>query len=113
LLGQSANAASMTEYFLPVCVDALNLSYGAQTLNIGFTLTSRVPGTWTTWLGTAFGATELWSVPIPIVSPAATFTAPIPGLPPLGSVVVATVVSTAVGPMCGDAKIVDTGPAGP
>ena len=60
-------------------------------------------------LALAFGVVNLWSVPIPAVSPAVSFHVPIPGFPPIGYLGTPTVIGTQAGAICGDFKIVNTG----
>jgi len=86
----------------------MKLSYASGTLNIGFTLKSTAPATWATYLITPAGATKLWSIPVPAVSPAASFNVPIPNVPNLGKVFVLTALTG--GATCADIKAVNTAP---
>ena len=95
------------------CRDELTLSYSAGTLNLGFTLQSPVPATWSTWVGSSGGFMNLWSIPIPAVSPAVSFNVPIAGVPPSGTLQFVTAVTAPEGVMCFDSKSIDTGGAGP
>jgi hypothetical protein len=96
------------------CVDTLALGYAASTLNIGFTIKTAIPVLWSAWIAWQNNLVPLWSVQIPAVPTAVSFTVPIPGVPPLGNVAVLTTMSSATyGLMCGDMKLVDTGGIGP
>jgi hypothetical protein len=56
------------------------------------------------------GNANLWSVPIPPISPAVSFNVPIPGVPAIGSIGFLTTFSTpASGVMSFDWQIVNTG----
>jgi hypothetical protein len=96
------------------CVDTLALGYSASTLNIGFTIKTAIPVQWSAWIAWQNNFVPLWSVEIPAVPTAISFTVPIPGVPPIGNVAVLTTMSSsAYGLMCGDWKFVDTGGIGP
>ena len=45
-----------------LCRDTLTLDYTAGTLNLGFTLRSAVPTTWSTWAVFFGGSANLWSL---------------------------------------------------
>ncbi len=101
------------------CVDRLTLRYESGppsvggTLNVGFTLQSTAPATWSNWIFFA-GGNNTWSVPIPAVSPGVSFGVPLRGFPAIGPVAVFTAISTpAQGVMCWDLKLVNTGVAEP
>ena len=111
VVGSSAGHATM--WVPPLSVCTLTLGYTAGTLKLGFTLQSVAPTTWSSWVVGSFGVVNLWSIPIPVVSPAVSLSVPIPNVPPIGPIGVLTVLSTpAQGVMCFDWKIVDTGGAG-
>jgi hypothetical protein len=96
------------------CVDRLNLGYADTTLTIGFTIKSAIPTTWSTWIAWQSNLIPLWSLQIPAVPTAASFTVPIPGVSPSGNVAVLTTMSSPTyGLMCADWKVVDTGGIGP
>jgi hypothetical protein len=93
----------------PVCQDSLTLDYTGGTLDIGFTLMTSIPATWTIALavpGTILGSV---SIPVPVIQPAASFTLPIPGFPHIGTVGVLTFLSDpALGALCDEGvKLVD------
>jgi uncharacterized repeat protein (TIGR03803 family) len=92
------------------CDDTLKLSYAAGALNIGFTLQSATASTWSTWLITTTTSINLWSIPIPILSPAVSLTLPLSGFPQIGNVSVLTALTPSTGPICVDLKSVNTGP---
>jgi hypothetical protein len=92
----------------PSC--ALTLDYAAGTLNIGFTLQSPTPATWSIWLAAAGNVFKLGSIAIPAVAPPATVSTPIPGIPQIGLVGVLNQLSTAQGATCFDFQTVNTGP---
>jgi len=79
-------------------------------LNLGFTLKSTTPTTWSTWAIFSAGIVNLWSAPIPAVLPAVTFNVPLPGVPAIGPLLILTTLSTPEkGVMCFDWTIADTG----
>jgi uncharacterized repeat protein (TIGR03803 family) len=92
------------------CDDALAVAYAAGTLTMGFTLKSAAPATWSTWLIAPAASTNLWSIPIPVISPAVSFSVPVPGIPSVGNIVVLSILSLTTGPVCADVKIVKTEP---
>ena len=93
-----------------LCSDTLTLGYSGGILDLGFTLRSSMPTTWSTWAVTSGGVVNFWSVAIPAVSPAVSFDLPIPGVPAIGPLGILTALSTAAqGVMCLDWKVVDTG----
>ena len=92
------------------CVDTITLSYAAPTLNIGIKVGTMSPATWATWLvlnGTPY---QLWSVPLPVVVPAAPFNVPITPFPSSGVVAVISTLTPTSGAMCWDVKTVNTSP---
>jgi uncharacterized repeat protein (TIGR03803 family) len=92
------------------CEDTLSLTYTAGTLNIAFHIRSVVPSTLSAWLVARSQVFPLWSVAIPAVTPAVSFTLPVPGFPHVGPIgVLTTLANPAVGSACGDWKTVDTG----
>jgi acid phosphatase len=111
-LAQTGTATAMTEYFTSAitCQDTLTLSDVGGTLNLGFTIGSATPATWSTWLVAESTPFKLWSLPIPAVSPAVFFNLPVPGFPQLGTVYVVTILTPTAGTSCGDLKSVNTGP---
>ncbi len=91
------------------CDDSLRASFSGGTLSLGFTLQTAAPGTWTTFVVTPTSAATLWSLAVPVVTPAASFTVPIAHVPNIGRIFVVTVLS-APGAVCADVKAVNTGP---
>ena len=113
--GQPSHVGTLFRFEAFSCVDRLTLGYApgtpyiGGTLNLGFTLQSTVPTTWSTWVFYA-GGTNRWSVPIGAVSPAVSFNVPMRGFPPIGPVAVFSALSTPEqGVMCFDLKVVNTG----
>jgi uncharacterized repeat protein (TIGR03803 family) len=93
-----------------LCRDTLTLGFSGGTLNLGFTLKSTTPTTWSSWAIFSGGIVNLWSAPIPAVLPAVTFNVPLPGVPAIGPLLILTTLSTPEkGVMCFDWKIADTG----
>ncbi len=90
------------------CDDALHVSFSGGTLSLGFTLQSAAPATWSTLIVTPSGAATLWSLALPGVTPAASFTVPIATFPNIGNIFVVTVLS-GPGAVCADIKAVNTG----
>jgi uncharacterized repeat protein (TIGR03803 family) len=76
--GAAGSAGVVFRMKLPPCDDALRPSYATNTLTMGFSVRSTAPATFGTWLFTGAGVLPLWNVPIPAVSPVATFDVPIP-----------------------------------
>jgi hypothetical protein len=101
--GTSASGASG-------CGDMLTVTYAAGTLNLGFMLSTATPGTWSTSIALQNVLYNLWSIPIPAVTPPVSFNVPIPGLPPVGPVLVQTTLSRPGGVTCVDWEVVDTAP---
>jgi uncharacterized repeat protein (TIGR03803 family) len=98
-----------------LCEDSLRyVSVHQGFLDIGFTLHSWAPGTWSVWAFHTGGIVKLWSVPLPPLVPPAYhigigFPNPIPVGGPLG---ILTVLDTpSLGSRCLDWKAIDTGPA--
>jgi hypothetical protein len=91
------------------CTLELTPSFAAGTLNLSFTLGSLAPATWNLWAVVDSTTFKLWSVPIPVIDPAAAFAVPIPGLPPLGVIGLLTTTTGASGIQCSDWDTVDTG----
>jgi hypothetical protein len=92
------------------CDDTVVPSYSSGTLNLGFRVGSTTPATWNVWLVSQNAAHSLWSVPIPVVSPAVPFNVPLPGFPNMGTVSILTTLTTNGGATCWDWKSVNTGP---
>ena len=98
---------------LPPCTDTLMPTYGAGTLNLGFSLASSTPATFSTWLVHQNGVVNLWSVPVPAIGPAVSFNVPIAAFPAIGNIGFLTVLNAPSWPgACYDWQVVDTGGAG-
>jgi hypothetical protein len=96
------------------CVDTLKLTYANGTLNVGFTIKSAIPTSWSTWVAFQSSLIRLWSLDIPAVPTAVSFNVAIPEVPPLGNIGVLTMMSSGTyGLMCGDWEVLDTGGIGP
>jgi Tol biopolymer transport system component len=96
---------------LQTCSVTVSPTYKAGTLNLGFNLGSSASATWGTWLLYSGGVVNVWSVPIPAISPAVPFNVPIPGFPSIGYTGWFTAVTTpARGIICSDFKVVNTSP---
>jgi hypothetical protein len=63
------------------CGDTLTVTYVGGTLNLGFTLSTATPVTWTTSVALQNVLYNLWSIPLPAVTPPVLFNVPIPGFP--------------------------------
>jgi uncharacterized repeat protein (TIGR03803 family) len=108
--GSWLNRGVVFRLTVPLCT--LTLGYASGTLNLGFTLQSSTPATWSSWAVGSFGVANLWSIPIPAVSPAVSVNVPFPNVPPIGPIGILTILSTpAQGVMCFDWEVVDTGAA--
>ena len=92
------------------CTDTLTLGYASGTLNIGFTLGTSVAATWNVYVFAQNTLAPLWSMPVPVVSPATPFNVPIPGFPHLGTVYIVTTLGPGTQATCWDVKSIDTGP---
>jgi hypothetical protein len=93
----------------PACQDALTLSYTSGTLNLGFTLQTPVAANWGAWLVAQNTPYTLWSLAVPIVNPAVSFTLPIANFPHVSTVTVATTLGAGNSVTCWDVKSIDTG----
>ena len=84
-----------------ICDQAMTLTYANNTLTYGMTLKSSETLSWNLWLfalGTPF---RLLSAPLPPINPAFSFNLPLPGFPPVGSVVgISTLTTTSGDTMC-------------
>ena len=103
------NAPDWQSVIVATCQLTITPTFTSGTLDLGFLLANSAPATWSTWLIHSGGVVNLWSVPIPAVSPAVSFHVPIPGFPPIGYLGTLTVIGTQAGAICGDFKIVNTG----
>lgn len=95
------------------CNDKLTVRYEDGTLHLGFTLRTKTPGTWRTWLaqtGPTDRTVRLWSVPILATNPALFASVPLRGFPRVGEVFVLSALTTPTGTVCADWKVVNTGP---
>lgn len=96
----------------PLCAQSTSLSYAGNTFTQSFTLQSSVPLVWNQWLVIANTPLRLWSLSLPAISAPVSFDVPIPGFPPLGTVLGATFLSTAAGDtVCFDIASVNTSAA--
>ena len=111
--GPDSDGGVVYRVTLPPCTDTMTLTYGAGTVNIGFTLASSTPATFSTWLVHQSGVFNLWSVPVPAIAPAVSFNLPIAGFPSIGNVGLLTVLNAPGWPgACYDWQVVDTGGSG-
>ena len=95
----------------PPCDQHVTVGYSGSVLTVGFNLTTALPTTWSTFLFVQNALVPLWSVSIPAISPAASFSVPIAGFPHVGTVYGVTLLSTATsGVLCADFGVVNTGP---
>jgi hypothetical protein len=90
------------------CQDTMTLGYTSGTLNIGFTLGTSVAANWKAWMFAQNTLTPLWSVALPVISPATSFNIPIAGFPHLGTVYIITTLGPGTQATCWDVKSVDT-----
>ena len=96
------------------CNDKLTVRYEEGTLHLGFTLMTKTPATFRTWLavpGPPVRVGQVWSLPVPAIEPALFANLPVPGFPDIGKFFVLTALSTEGGAVCADWKAVDTGAA--
>jgi hypothetical protein len=95
---------------VPACNQVLSMSYSGGTLNLGATLTTATPTTWSKWLFIQNTFVPLWSINIPTVASPATVNVPIPNFPHVGNVIGVSTLSTASGGIiCADVASVNTG----
>jgi PLD-like domain len=90
------------------CQDTMTLSYTSGTLNMGFTVGTSVAANWKTWMFAQNTLTPLWSVALPVISPAVSFNIPVPGFPHLGTVYLITTLGPGTQATCYDVKSIDT-----
>jgi uncharacterized repeat protein (TIGR03803 family) len=89
-------------------LDTLVLFYQNPIFRVSFTLQTPIPATWSTWLVSSAGVTNLWSLPIPAVSPAMRFAFSREDVPPGVWLGFLTTLSTPSGVTCFDWKTVNT-----
>ena len=90
-------------------VDTLELFYRNPTFRISFTIQTPVPATFSTWVVSSAGITNLWSIPIPAISPAQKFDISRDDAAPGGWLGFLTTLSTPTsGVTCFDWKTVNT-----
>jgi hypothetical protein len=95
-----------------LCEDTLRyVSVDQGSLNLGFTLHSWAPGTWSVWAFYTGGFVQLWSFPLQaIVPPAYHIGIGLPGMSAVGPLGILTVLDTpTLGSRCLDWKVIDTG----
>ncbi|MCH8109872.1 MAG: hypothetical protein IIB15_07055 [Chloroflexi bacterium] len=90
------------------CALGLTLGYDGSTLAMNFELRTASPAIWSVWLVFRTQAIPLWSLPIPAISPLASFTVPVP-FPSVGTVGFLTSLTTQDGAACYAFDTIDTG----
>jgi hypothetical protein len=96
-----------------VCNLELNPTYSNGTLSLQFTVGTKQPLTWNTWLVAHTGIARLWSVALGVVNPPANVNIPLASFPALGNVgVLSTLSNSAEGVLCGGWKTAYTGGTG-
>ena len=90
------------------CALGLSLDYDGSTLAMDFDLETASPAIWSVWLVFHTQVIPLWSLPIPAIDPAASFTVPVP-LPSVGTVGFLTSVATQEEATCYAFDSIDTG----
>jgi hypothetical protein len=91
------------------CALGLSLGYDGTTLAMDFDLETASPAIWSVWLVFHTQVISLWSLPIPAINPAASFTVPVP-FPSVGTVGFLTSLATQDGATCYAFDSIDTGP---
>jgi uncharacterized repeat protein (TIGR03803 family) len=107
----SPKAFRLTNYAR--CIDKLTMSYEGTTLNLGLTVGTTEPATWSAWLALPGPPEErvlLWQTPIPVVRPAAFVNLAVPNFPPVGPLFFISNLTLPNGRFCADWKLIDTGP---
>ena len=94
------------------CAVFLDAGYANATLNLDFSLGALELGNWSTWLFVQNFGVQLWTFPLPVIDPPASFPVSFP-LPSFGDVLLVSYVATGSGIQCIDFEIVDTGGPGP
>jgi uncharacterized membrane protein len=95
-----------------LCQQTEGLAYANGTLTLSFSLRTTVATTWRSFLVVGGIPYQLWSLPLPVINPTASVAYPI-ALPPLGSVLLASFLSTPThGTICVDYSTLDTGAPG-
>ena len=90
------------------CALGLSLGYDGSTLAMSFDLRTTSPAIWSVWLVFRTQVIPLWSLPIPTIDPAASFTIPVP-FPSVGTVGFLTSLATQDGATCYAFDRIDTG----
>ena len=103
-----SNEVTVTITVVPLCTLDIELTYADGTLTMDFEIGTLEPATWGIWLLAVGQVIPLWSTPIPVVDPSATFDIPIP-FPSIGKIGVLTAMFTLEGENCFDLGIADTG----
>jgi len=85
------------------------LEFDSGTLTMGFELGAAEATTWNMWLNAANRIFSVWSVSLPVVDPAVSFSIDIPGFPSVGKIGFLTTLVAGVGIICSDFEVVDTG----
>lgn len=92
-----------------MCQQTVGMTYANGTLDMRFTLRTSVATTWRSYLVSQGIPYLLWTLPLPAINPQTTVSVPVQ-LPPIGSVLLASVLSTPThGSICVDMTTLNTG----
>lgn len=93
------------------CTQSVALTYTDGLLAMDLTMGTSVPTTSVAWLFVGSAVYRLWSVPLPVLSPAVSVNIPITQLPPSGNIFSLTQLNDTFGrTLCADYAMVNTGP---
>jgi hypothetical protein len=84
-------------------------TFAAPTVTLDFVLGTAVPATSNLWMTVSNRIFPVWSVPLPVLDPPATFELPLRVAQPLGRIGFLTTLVTADGMICSDFELLDTG----
>lgn len=93
-----------------LCTIGVVLDFNEGTLSVDFVIGLRTPAVWTVALFMEGQEIPLWSIALPVIDPPISIGFSVPGIPPLGTITFATVLTTpSEGTICADENSIDTG----
>ena len=84
--------------------------FAAGTLTVNFDLAPDVPVNWNFGIFVLNFYVPVWSIPLGVIDPVASFPIPFPAFPSLGTIVVVSSFTTPTDVVCFDFDLVDTSP---
>jgi probable HAF family extracellular repeat protein len=95
-----------------VCDQSMTLDYANNTLTNHFSIATSTPLQWSVYLVALNTPIQLWTTPIPVVSPTLNFSVPLAGFPSVGPVFGLSILATPSGDaVCADFAYKNTGSA--